>query len=485
MSEDKLVDPFNPPEVSQEGMAGIPDPDQILDDGQTIFDKHVAGNNVVVGDGNIDDIKPKSLFGPELFDELFNRTGNNLNKAYVEEVEASMEDTNLNPNPMDEISLESRTIDNSLVQIESLNHIHLQLLELGGVNKDLVYSAESISDGVISKTSNLNQFTHNLSQEGYVVSLESIGSTVLEMIKNVIKRILAGLKRLKDFIKGLFKQNENTFTDPDLLLKKRKDLIDMAVRLDSSFGRVAVSKSFGTNDPIALQTSTAREYVMAKIDDETLKSLRRHFTYSYYAICTNNILTNHVKKIKGVLDDQLKSIVDDTTKLTNTPIESWRDVKTDNVFIGLDSFTKEVNVHGNDKTPIEQLSDYQNALTEKYKRIVNVPVTLKEFTKACVYIDPFSDWEKEQKQIQDDLDRSEKSIAKLADKIDKLNTDGKYSVEVTQLKLINQRISVCVQLIAILNNHRSRYVSYHAKLSTVLRIIDIKLKAVLIKNRLT
>lgn len=490
MSENDLIDPFNPPVISQEDNAGMPDPTTFIKDGETAAEKNANGETVVVDNDNPKAIAPtvKQLFGKELFGELFDSVGINPSKKYIERVADSMEDIELCAEvtePMNELRLETSEINNELDVANQLNQIHQQLLDIGGINKDLVYSVENISSGAISNQTKLNEFTHNVSLQNYDVSLESIGSRVLDIIKSVIKRILSGLRRIRDFIKELFKGNENTFTDPDLLLKKRQELIDMGVRLDSSFGRVAVSKAFGTNDPLALQTSTAREYVMAKIDEETLKSLKSHFTYSYYAICTNNILSNHVKKIKNVLNDQLKAAVQDASTLSSTPIEKWKEINIDNPFNGLNSFTKEVQVDDSNKTPIEQLSDYQSAFNEKYKRVVNVPVTIKEFTKACVYSDPFTDWEDEQKRINKEIDDVEKSIDKLQKSVDKLNTDGSYSVELSKLQVLSQRISVCVQLITILNSHRSRFVSYHAKLSTVLRVMDVRLKAVLLKNRLS
>lgn len=490
MSENELIDPFNPPTISQEDNTGMPEPTQLLENGETAADKNASGETVVVDDDNPESISPpiKQLFGKELFDELFESVSGNPSKKYIEQVADSMESIGLVEEEiaqLDEIRLGVRETTNLIDTGVQLNNIHQQLLDIGGVNKDLVYSAESVSAGSITKHAKLNEFTHNVSLQGYDVSLESIGSRVMDIIKNVIKRILDGLRRIRDFVKGLFKGNDNTFTDPDLLLKKRQELIDMAVRLDSSFGRVAVSKAFGSNDPLALKTSTAREYVMAKIDEETLKTLKSHFTYSYYAICTNNILSNHVKKIKGVLNDQLKAAVQDANMLSSTPIDKWKEVKIDNPFNGLNSFTKEVNVDDSNKTPIEQLSDYQSTFNEKYKRIVNVPVTIKEFTKACVYSDPFTDWEDEQKRINKEIDGVESSIDKLQKSVDKLNTDGSYNVELSHLQILNQRISVCVQLITILNSHRSRFVSYHAKLATVLRVMDVRLKAVLLKNRLS
>jgi hypothetical protein len=297
--EQKLIDPFATPTVSQEAYAFPVEqfsPTPVVVD--SVVDLEPAPV-VVPGDGKLG-IQPNELEP-------------NQSLALVPEVQESNvnEVTDTPQDPVSEpgihvsfeLSLPEETEQerNDSDNFDQLVEVYERLKELGGVCKEDVIQVESIAPGILTSHRPMNMYSTISTPIGLEVSLESIGS---ELSKS-IKRLIAGLiEHVKTFFGWLVKHLiDGRKTDDLNKIKDRWAQVEkLAASKDSTRGSAAFRKLYGDTD-IGRKSSTTPHFAQLYAQNE-LKELSETKTNLGIRFVSSGKLygevTEHLRSIDGL-----------------------------------------------------------------------------------------------------------------------------------------------------------------------------------------
>lgn len=163
------------------------------------------------------------------------------------------------------ISLEEDIDDTTLDQLDSLVDVRDQLVEIGGISKDDVYQVESYYPGLITQTKPIGLFSQTHTLSGYDVSMEAIGSKIIDGIKAVLKWISDRLRSLFNLMMGVKKTTSKQGITLNDVQDKYKRALEMAKQADVKGRRDSFRKGKGDQDYVK-KASTNSHYVQLYAD---------------------------------------------------------------------------------------------------------------------------------------------------------------------------------------------------------------------------
>lgn len=469
--ENSLVDPFAQP--SQESMAAMPiDPEHIdkpTETPGTLDDRTVLGYSET--DVDPDDPLASMGLGIKWFDGLVNNTPLNYS---AEELTPDIT-PEVSPSDMEKV------IGDDLSHIAELENIAVQIGEQGGLNKALAVRAESIETGAITSRIPLNSISNFTTPGNVDVSLESLGSKIKEILLRIIRSIREGIKTKTNWVLGLFDDDAKDIS-PTILTDRRKELLEEASRLDSSWGSRAILKTLGKNDPLALKSASGRDYVIRLIDHEFIKSMQGSFTVGYKSIISDATYPKHVERIKLVIRSEAERLRQDANTLKGQSVDAWTIPNVNDMFRNIESIFSFAGVKPNWDNLTLTFDGYNQTVTTQLNR--RIPTGhLKEFVFAATYTNPFGQEGGLVKSLQRDLAATDSILGELERKISNLDDKSQYATPTQALTALQKRMTMLTSLLTVYKTHRRRYASYFNNMELVLDRVGRKLKAVSVTAR--
>lgn len=199
--------------------------------------------------------------------------------------------------------------------LESLVEVRDRLREMGGISQDDVYQVESIAPGIITDKISLNRFSSIPTRMGYDVSLESVGSKIVETVKKILAAIIDRLKRIFTWISKKAEDKVANTTGDDAKAAW-KSVLALAAKVDSQKGTDSFKEKYGETEAGRKAGSTEqfiRMYAMSLFNKRVA-----NFTVAQLKIQKGGMAHD----VRGVLAD-LKT----TTAFTNEAINKLKSGK--------------------------------------------------------------------------------------------------------------------------------------------------------------
>lgn len=471
--ENSLVDPFAQP--SQENMAAMPlNPDHVSTPyRQPTETPGILDKNMVLGSKT--DVDPKDPLasiglGIAWFDSLVkDNTLNYSNEELTPDITPDVA-----PSDMENI------IGDDISHIVELGNIGTQIVQQGGLDKSIALRAEAIEPGSITSKLPLNSISNFVTPGNVDVSLESLGSKIKEILLRIIRSIRGMLKARIDWVVDLFDDDSKDIS-PSILLSRRTELLEEATRLDSSWGSRVILKTLGKDDPLALKSSSGRDYVVRLIDHEFIKGMQGSYTVGYKNIINDSTYSKHVEKIKLFIRGEAERLRMDANNLKGQAVDTWK-VPDRAMFKNLDVIFTYAGTKTDWNNITETFDLYNRAVTDRFNQ--RIPTShLKEFTVAAAYTNPFGSEGGMVKSIAKDLDQADKIMGDLERKIAALDDKGQYTAPTQAVTALQKHLTVLTNLLTIYKAHHRRYVNYFNNMDMVLDRVGRKLKAVSVSAR--
>lgn len=131
--------------------------------------------------------------------------------------------------------------------LASLVEVRDRLTEMGGISQDDVYQVESLSPGLITDRIPMNRFSSLPTPMGLDVSLESVGSKIIETVKKIIASIVERLKRIFNWISQRA-QDKVANTSGEQVKAAWKSVLALAAKVDSQKGTSSFKEKFGETE---------------------------------------------------------------------------------------------------------------------------------------------------------------------------------------------------------------------------------------------
>lgn len=490
LDENLPVDPFN---VSMERMAAMPLPDDTDSAGITAAEHHRT--NVTTNDSfnhifnQVDEGGHDPLPVVDESDDLprdYPHTGGEVLTHIEQVVRTSNEE--ITENALDNIDNtffhlpEELDVDvqESFEQVMALSSLYDEMTRLGGVGRDIVYQVESISPGTINLP--IGRFTTHITPTNLDVSQERLGARIVEILSNILGAITSGLGAGVKFIgQRLMGNPENP--DPAKLTEFRNQLRDKATRIDSGYSASAVVKILG-NSRAAIETRSAKEFVLRSLNDELAKSVSARFTYGQRMIGQGNEYCRHIELIRNVIESELTEIARDIGSLTATPVESWVLTNAKDIKQTLQPIMSFLNINATGDSVAANIANYRKELSARFEKPTQ-PGMLKDFITASNYAYPFAKYSEELGKLADRAKTAESAVDKLKDKVSKLDKAGDFVVKTSIVNDVHERVMLVNHLLSIYSNHHARYVAYYTRLYAILNKVDRQLNQVLMGSKIS
>ena len=489
LDENQPVDPFG---VSMERMAAMPLPDDTDHEGVSAAEHHrqnVSSNDSfshifnqtddgshsepVVVDGDIENPEdyPQGSAVLTHIESVVRNSNEEITENALDNIENTFFHT---PDEM------VPDLESSFEQLAGLAAIYNELKVQGGIGRDLVYQVESIAPGTIQIP--LGRFTTHVTPTNLNVSQERIGARIIEIITNILNAIGGGIKTGVKFIADRLVGNPED-PNPEKLTSYRNTLRDKATRIDSSFSPSAVIKALG-NNRAAIETKSAKEFVLRSLNDELAKACAAKFTYGQRMIGQGTEYCRHIQLIRGVIDTELKGIARDIGDLTATPVQAWTTGSSTDTAQTLQPILSFLNLSVNGKSVAANIADYRKELTSRFEKPAQ-PGVLKDFIHASNYANPFASYVTDMSALGDRAKAAEAAVEKLRDKVSKIDKSADFVVKTGIVSDIHERVLLVNHLLSIYSNHHARYVAYYTRLYMILNKVDRQLTQVFTASKIS
>lgn len=185
----------------------------------------------------------------------------------AEEMTDTPQETAVVPSPEGDVRISLEEEEESLTKVsktetedmdllESLVEVRDRLAEMGGISKDDVYQVESLVPGLITDKISLNRFSSIPTRMGLDVSLESVGSKIIETVKKILTAIVERLKRIfqwmanraKDKVANTSGEEAKAAWKTTLQLAAKVDSLKGANAFKAKYGETEAGKKSSTND---------------------------------------------------------------------------------------------------------------------------------------------------------------------------------------------------------------------------------------------
>lgn len=445
--ENSLVNPFE--EVSTESMTGEP-----ANTHEIIEHAHVAEIK-----GNIDTGEPDPYYSSSF--NLGTREDQNYDVITLEELEKDIEENLMG---LHEQSVTNKPLEEQINSLVILENQQKLLEENNAISKDTVIALESIFPGLITDKIPLTGFTTVYSKAGLSVSTEAITERMKEIISKIIKAI-------KESINNLLSRFGLTDTDASngggysrLLTSDYDKLIKRAAAIADIYGNdVLLGGLIKKSDPIALKSSTYKDYVAKSVEATFNEYFAENFYLWFKLIVKKPDYYTHIVKMIGLLEKAVNTTNNLLNKFKQTSPSDWDSIDDDD-------FYKEIIFACNyyhkvqSDTPSKAIQEYRTLFREEY-RVVGSADGFNSFHAAANFRDPFSN-------VPGLYQKLTKEVAKIKGELSNLESqvcngkDGKPHTG--SLHLLQRRVSIIGELDNAIKMHHDAYRMYYRKLNLIL-----------------
>lgn len=346
----------------------------------------------------------------------------------------------------DGLHLDIEDVDSSI--LEELENIQHNLQRIGGVSRDEIVAMESLLE-CPGYFGNPRAFSATYTKSRYNVTMESLGSKIKELVKELVKWCIEQCKRLAGLISKALGTDAMRQHMTVSLVTKRQELLVKARRVDAVYGLKSFkSMTSSTGIPPYKEATSTENFCIRYLDYRTKMNFQKRFTIGMRMIVENSGLSGHVKNLRGELDRSLKQVDEFLSILQKTDFQNWSNVNDQFNTSGLNSLCNYWGIRSN-ASPNDMIAEYRTAVHFAFRQEDTRAKRPGEFVKIANYTNPFSDNPTFGKTMGAGMDRVARSLKDLENKVSRLDDSQNYTVQTGKLNEVNRRLTLVQNLFTL------------------------------------
>lgn len=450
----------------------------------------------------------KTLFGPEVFQEIFDSVGktktvdmedHDISDARKwelrlmrqlerrdpgEVIDAGDVETDLSNNLNDELTeydpLEDEAlklippIEVDISEINGLMDIYDHLEKADGIAKQDVIALESMGVTLLKNPTDINAYSNFPSRNKYNASMETIGSRIKEMVREVIERIVNKCKQLMAWISGSTSINKLIEQDPKKLLDMRKEIIDAARKIDATSGTKSFLRFANAGDP-AIDISTSTEmFVINHLNLAVKRGYSLRYTQGMRMINDGSGLASHIQLLGRECIDQAKAAAVIADLMVKNDMSNWGSIDTTVNPSTLKQLAKFWKVNDVGSTS-DLMVNYRAAVQQAFRQPVGGAPT--DYLKAANYANPFERYELINREVVSVLKNVNTQLDQLQKKANQLDAGRSYQIATGKLNEISRRLTMTQNLLSMYKTFHVFYTTYYQLSAQPAFVLGRKLKS--------